>query len=107
KAVASLDEMWCAAALRADLHDALVLARRGEHRLAFDDIDADRLLAVNNRTRFAGSDHVQGVPMIGRADERDIEVLLPEHLAVVAVDARFLFGKLSRPDHVGALREDR
>ena len=46
-AVARLDEVRRAAALRADLHDALVLARRGEHRLALDDVDADRLLDID------------------------------------------------------------
>ena len=96
-----------AAALRPDLHDAPVLARRREHCLAFDNIDADRFLAINIRARFARGDHVQRVPMIGRTDEYDNEILLLEHLAVIAVRARFLFGKLARRDHVGAFREHR
>ena len=41
-----------AAPLRADLHDALVLACRVEHRLAFHHIDADRLLHVDVRAGF-------------------------------------------------------
>ena len=45
--VARLDQVRRAAALRADLHHAVVLARRGQHRLAFDDIDADRLLHID------------------------------------------------------------
>ena len=45
--VAGLDQVRRAAALRADLHDALVLARGGQHRLALDHVDADRLLHVD------------------------------------------------------------
>src|SRR5262249_21573665 len=55
--VASLDEVWRAPALRADLHDALVLARGGDHRLALDNIDADRLLHVDVGAGLAGSNH--------------------------------------------------
>ena len=51
--VARLDQVRRAAALRADLHDALVLASGGEHRLAFDDVDADRLLHINVDAGFA------------------------------------------------------
>ena len=82
--VARLDEMRRAAALRADLHHAIVFARRGEHRLAFRDIDADRLLAIDIRAGLHRLDHRQRVPMVGRADEHDVEVLLLEHLAIVA-----------------------
>src|SRR5439155_25039949 len=39
--VAGLDEVWSAAALSADLHDALVAARGREHGLAFDDVHPD------------------------------------------------------------------
>ena len=54
-------------------------------------IDADRLLAVDVGPGFAGGDHRQGVPVVGRADEDDVEVLLLEHLAVVAVEPRLFF----------------
>src|SRR5690606_23790113 len=46
-AVAGFDEMGRAAALQADLHRTAGAFRRGDHRLAFGDVDADWLLAVN------------------------------------------------------------
>ena len=88
--VAGLDQVRRAAALRADLHDALVLAGGGEHRLALDHVHADRLLHVDVGPGLDGGDHRQGVPVVGRADQDDVEVLLLEHLAVVAVGPRLL-----------------
>ena len=55
--VARFDQVRRAAALRADLHHAVVFARGGEHRLAFDNIDADRLLHVDIDARFRRLDH--------------------------------------------------
>ena len=52
-----IDQVRRALALRADLHDALVLARRGNHRLALEHIHADRLLTVHIRARLHGRDH--------------------------------------------------
>ena len=95
---ARFDQVRRAAPLRADLHDALVLARGGEHRLAFDDIDADGLLAVDIRAGFDRRDHVQRVPVIGRADQHDVEIFLLQHLAIIAVEARLLFRDLARRD---------
>ncbi len=83
--VAGLDQVRRAAALRADLHDPLVLAGRGQHGLALGHVDADRLLHVDVGARLDGRDHRQGVPVVGRGDQDDVEVLLLEHLAVVAV----------------------
>ena len=104
-AVARVDQVRRAAPLRADLHDALVLARRGEHRLAFDDVDADRLLDVDVGPGLDGRDHRQRVPVVGRADQHDVEVLLLEHLAIVAVGARRLLRRLPRRDQLGGLGE--
>ena len=78
--VAGLDEVRRAAALRADLHDAAVLAGGGEHRLALDHVHADRLLHVDVGPGLDGGDHGQRVPVVGRGDEDDVEVLLGEHL---------------------------
>ena len=68
-ALLGLDQVRSRASLQADLHHALVLARRGEHGLAFQDVNADRLLAVDIGTRLASGDHRQGVPMIRRCDQ--------------------------------------
>ena len=82
-----------AAALHAHLHDALVLARRGQHRLPFGDVHADRLLNVDVGAGLRRLDHRQRVPVIGRGDEDDVEILLREHLAIIAERARrFLRG---------------
>ena len=80
--------MRCAATLRADLHDAFVFAGGGEHRLAFDDIDADRLLTVDVDAGLHGLDHGEGMPVIGRADQHDVEIFFLQHLAVIVVGAR-------------------
>ena len=101
--VAGLDEVRRAAALRADLHDPLVLAGRGQHGLALDHVHADRLLHVDVGAGLDGRDHRQGVPVVGRGDQHDVEVLLLEHLAVVAVGARLLLRRLARGDHLGGL----
>ena len=53
--VARLDQMRRAPALRADLHHALVLAGRGQHRLAFRNVHADRLLHVDIHARFTAA----------------------------------------------------
>ncbi len=51
-AIARGDQVRRAAPLRADLHDAVVFARGGEHRLPFGDVHADRLLHVDVRARL-------------------------------------------------------
>ncbi len=103
--VPGFDEMRRAAALRADLDDALVFARGGEHSLAFDDIDADRLLHIDIRAGLDRGDHRQGVPVVGRGDQDDVEVLLLEHLAVIGVGAGLLLRELARGDDIGRLSE--
>ena len=61
-----------------------VLAGRGQHGLPFPHVDADRFLNVNVHARLDGRDHRQGVPVIGCADQDDVEVLLLEQLSVVS-----------------------
>ena len=50
-----------------------------------------------------GGDHRQGVPVVGRGDQDDVEVLLLEHLAVVAEGPRLLLRGLARGDDLGGL----
>ncbi len=92
-----------AAALGAHLHDPLVLAGRGQHGLALGHVDADRLLDINIGARLDGRDHRQGVPVVGRGDQDDVQVLLLEHLAVVGEGARSLLRGLPVGDDVGGL----
>ena len=104
EAVARGGQMRRAASLRADLHDALVCTRRGQHRLPFGDVDADGLLHVDVGAALHGLDHRQRMPMIWRADEDDVEVLLPQHLAIVLVRTRPLPGRLTRRHEIRRLR---
>ena len=87
--------------LRADLHDALEAAGGGDHRLALEHVAADRLLHVDVGVRFHRGDGGQRVPVIGSADEHDIELVVLEHLAIIAVGARRLFRLLPLGDDRG------
>ena len=93
--VARFEQVRRAAALQADLDGAIVFARGGDHRLAFDDVVADRLLHVHVGAALAGLDHRQAVPMIGRADEHDLRLSLGKQLAVVAERWRLLLRRLA------------
>ena len=81
--VAGLDEVRRAAPLGADLDDPLVLAGGGDHGLTLDHVDADRLLHIDVGAGLDGGDHRQGVPVVGRGDQDDVQVFLRQHLAVV------------------------
>ena len=103
--VARLDQVRRAPALGADLHDPLCFARRGQHGLALDHVHADRLLDIDVGPGLDGGDHRQGVPVVGRGDQDDVEVLLLEHLAIVGVGARGLLRGLARGGHLGGIGE--
>ena len=105
--VARLDQVRRAPALGADLHDPLVLASGGEHRLAFADVDADRLLDINVGPALDGRDHRQGVPVVGRGDQDEVKVFAAEHLAVVGEQRRRLLRLLPRGDQLGRVGEHR
>ena len=47
-----VDEMRCALSLRADLDHTILLARRPNHRLAFQHIDTNGFLHIHVRTRL-------------------------------------------------------
>ena len=96
---AGLDKVGRAPPLRADLHDAAEPAGSGEDRLAFEHIDADRLLEVDISPRLHGSDPVKGVPVVGGADEHDVELVRSEHVPIVAVGPR------GRPRLLSLLRD--
>jgi len=87
-ALLGLGQMRRRAALRADLHHAVILAGSGEHCLAFANVHADGLLTVDVDSRAAGVDHRQRVPVIGSVDQDEVHLLLGEHFLVVAILAR-------------------
>ena len=72
-----------AAALRAVLHDAVVLAGGLDGDPALVDVVAARLLDVDVLAGLAGPDGHQGVPVVGRGDGDGVEVLVFEGLADV------------------------
>ena len=86
--------------LRADLHDAVVLARRVDHRAAFLDVVRDRLLDVDVLARLAGHDHRDRVPVIDGRDDHRVEVVALDDAPEVGLHrrgaARLLLGHLLR-----------
>jgi len=83
--VAAADVVRRDAAVRADLHDAAGGARGIHHRAAFHHGVTDRFLDVDVRTGFHGGNHRECVPVIGRADDRDLGLRLREQRAVVLI----------------------
>jgi hypothetical protein len=92
--IAGLDQVGGAAALGTHLHRSTVFTGRRQHGLALDDVHAGGLLHVDVGARLAGLDHRQSVPVVRSADDHHIEVLLGEHLPVIAVSPRLLAGLL-------------
>ncbi len=103
--VACLDDVRRAAPLRADLHHALVAAGGGQHSLAFANIHADGLLHIDVCPRLDGGNHSERVPVVGRGHQHDVQILLLEHLAIVAVRARPFAGCLAGGREIGRVRE--
>ena len=84
----------------------LCLRAAVDHRLAFDHVHADRLLHLDVGPGLDGRDHRQGVPVVGRADQDDVEVLLLEHApGSRRRSPRLLLGLLPLGDDVGGLGE--
>ena len=67
-----------AASLRAELDDAVVLARGLDHPPPFDDVVAGRLLDVDVLAGLAGQDGQQRVPVVGRGDRDGVDRLVVE-----------------------------
>src|SRR5262249_1026024 len=103
--IACLDEVWRTAPLGADLHDALVAPGSGHHRLTFHDVHADGFLHPHIGPGLQGGDGGQRVPVIGGIHQHNVEILVAEHLAIVAVGAGPAFGPLAHGYHVGGFRE--
>ena len=105
--VAGLDQVRRAPPLRPDLHDPLVLAGRGDHRLALDHVDADRLLDVHVGPGLHGGDHGQGVPVVGGRDQDYVEAAGLEHRPVVGISLGRLLRGLPTGDDPRGLGEHR
>ena len=75
------------------LHDPLVLAGGGEHRLALLDRHRDRLLDEDVLPRLAGHGRRQGVPVVRRGVDDDVDRLVFEEPPEVGVGDRALAGR--------------
>ena len=96
-----------AAALGADLHDAVVPPGRIDHAPALEQVVRDRFLDVDVLARLAGPDRGQGVPVVRGGDGDGGDVLVLQHLADVLDDARRLLlalvDRFQRVGHVGVV----
>ena len=77
------------AALHADLHDTLVLARRRHHGAAFEQVVTGRLLAIDVLAGLTRPYSGQRVPMIGGGDGHRVHVFVLKELAQILVNVRF------------------
>ena len=89
-----LDLVRQAAALRPDLHHAAGLARHFDHALAFVDVVAGGLFAIDVLAGLAGPDGGERVPVVGRGDGDRVHVLVGEELAHVVVALGLFPGQL-------------
>ncbi|MEJ1970252.1 MAG: hypothetical protein WDN03_16735 [Rhizomicrobium sp.] len=85
---ARLDQEFRGPPLRSRGHDAVRRPRACDQRLAFHDVDADRLLEIDMRARRQRRQRGQCVPVIGRAHDHDVEALLRQHLPVIGMERR-------------------
>src|SRR5207248_6277536 len=90
-----------AAALRAGLADAVVLAGRLDNAPALADVVADGLFDVDVLAGLHGPDRGQRVPVVGRGDADDVDGLVVEDAAqvflVLGREALGLLGGTHRP----------
>ena len=103
--LAGLHEMRRTATLGAHLHDTIVFSSRREHRLAFDDVNAGRLLHVHVAASLDSLNHRQRVPMIRRGNKDKIELVFLQQLSVVTICFRTPTRLLPAGHHVGRLGE--
>ena len=72
----------------AALHHPPVAAGGGGHRLALADRVGQRLFHVHVLAGGAGIDHLDAVPMVGRADDHRVDVVVVEQRPVVRIQRR-------------------
>ena len=80
--------------LRSVLHDAVVLARRGDDLPALPHVVRAGLLHVHVLARLAAPDGLQRVPVVLRADGYRVDGLILEQLAVIRESRRALAREL-------------
>ena len=101
----SINKVRRALALRPHLNDPLVLARSGHHRLALNHVHTDGFLDIYVCTLLDRFNHWQGMPVIRRTDEHDVQFLFVEHLAPIAVGSRLFARFLPLAHQIGSCRQ--
>ena len=95
------------AALRADLHEAVVFPRGADHLPALPDEVRERLLAIDLAAGLAGPDRRQGVPILHRGHRHRVEVFAVHEPADVGDRvgpvAEFLLDQLDERGGPGAV----
>ena len=99
--VTCLNQVWRTATLGPDLDDSIMLACRRQDCLPLDDINTDRLLQINVRTRLNGSNGGQRVPVIGSGDQYQFWLSLLQQFAVITKRLRTLLPLLPLRHDVG------
>jgi hypothetical protein len=79
-----------AAALRAHLHYAAVLARGVDHAETFPHVVASGLFHIHVLARLAGPDGSQGMPVVGSGHGNGVDLPVLEQAAHVGVDLGFV-----------------
>ena len=85
-----LEPGWVGHRLHADSHDLLVLLHRVDDRLGFLDRLGHGLFAIDVLPRGCGINGHLGVPVIGRSDADDVDVLQIQQLAIVLGHVRLV-----------------
>ena len=80
----------CAAALHADLHDAVVFASRFDRFAAFPDAVRKRLLDVYIFAGHAAEHGERAVPVVRRGDHDGVDRLVVEHVAIIGHSLRLV-----------------
>ena len=86
----AFDNGLAGAAVGAVLHDAVIFFHRAQQLLAFPDVVAHGLFAVNVLARLAAPDGLQRVPVIGRGNGDRVNGFVFQKLAQVDEGGGFL-----------------
>ena len=85
----------------AHLYDTVVLLGGPDHDVAFRNTVAQWFLAIDILACLASVDGLEAMPMVGRTDDHDIDVLIVDHLSPILVQVFYFlsgdFGGLGRP----------
>src|SRR5688500_4411911 len=87
------------------LHHLIVLTGGGYHGFSFYYIHADGFLYIHMCPCFYSIDSLQCMPMIGCANEYNVELIFREHFPVIVIKAGFLSRLLPLANHDRRFRQ--